>query len=119
MKRYLGVKKLLRIYIDTLDKVDGKPLWEHILLETKNNHLAGATVYKAQAGMGAFSEIHSFKLLTLSQELPLVIEIIDDEEKIYKFIEHLDPLLENALITLMDVEVIRYKHQNFGKGNEV
>ncbi len=115
MERYLGEKKILRIYIDTLDKYNGETLWEEILKEVKKEGLAGATVLKAVAGIGAFSEVHSFKVWTLAQELPLVIEIIDDTEKIERFIEHIDPMMENGLMTLVDTEVIKYKHENFNK----
>ncbi len=115
MKRYLGQKKILRIYIDTLDKYNGEPLFEEILKEVKKEGLAGATVLKAVAGIGAFSEVHSFKVWTLAQELPLVIEIIDDKEKIENFIEHIDPMLDNGLITVVDTEVITYKHKKFNK----
>ena len=115
MKRYLGKKKVLKIYIDTTDKYEGEPLWEELLKKVKEESLAGATVHKAVAGIGAFSEIHSFKVWALAQELPLVIEIIDDEEKIYAFLEAVDAMMQNALVTLTDTEVIRYKHENFNK----
>jgi len=115
MKKYLGKKKILRIYIDTLDKYNRQPLWEEILKEVKKEKLAGATVLKADAGIGAFSEVHSFKVWALAQELPLVIEIIDDKDKIENFIEHIDPMMDNGLITLVDTEVIKYKHPNFDK----
>lgn len=115
MKQYLGQKKILRIYIDTLDKYNNGALWEEILKEVKREGLAGATVLKAVAGIGAFSEVHSFKVWTLAQELPLVIEIIDDKEKIENFIEHIDPMIDNGLITMVDTEVIKYKHPNFNK----
>ena len=115
MKRYLGKKKLLKIYIDTTDKYEDEPLWEALLKKVKEEELAGATVHKAVAGIGAFSEVHSFKVWTLAQELPLVIEIIDDEEKIYAFLDAIDTMVQNALVTLTDTEVIRYKHENFEK----
>ena len=117
MKRYLGKKKVLKIYIDTLDKYNDKPLWEEILKEVKEQKLAGATVHKAVAGIGAFTEVRSFKVWALAQELPLVVEIIDDETKISNFIETIDHMLDNGLITLTDTEVIRYKHENFEKEN--
>ncbi|SFV67538.1 hypothetical protein MNB_SM-6-1056 [hydrothermal vent metagenome] len=115
MKRYLGHKKILRIYIDTLDKYNGNPLFEEILKEVKNEQLAGATVFKAVAGVGAFTEMRSFKVWALAQELPLVIEIIDDEEKIRNFIEHIDTMIDNGLVTITNTEVIKYKHENFNK----
>ena len=113
MKRYLGHKKILRIYIDTLDKYNGHPLFEEILKEVKSEQLAGATVFKAVAGLGAFTEMRSFKVWAMAQELPLIVEIIDDEEKIRSFIEHIDDMIDNGLITVTDTEVIKYKHENF------
>ncbi len=113
MKRYLGKKKVLRIYIDTTDKYENTPLWEKILEEVKKEKLAGATLFKAEAGIGAFSELHTFKVWALAQKLPLVIEIIDDDERIESFLNHIDSMIENALITLTETEVIRYKHKNF------
>ena len=118
MKRFLGHKKILRIYIDTLDKYNGEPLWEELLKEVKKEQLAGATVIKAIAGLGAFAELRSFKVWALAQELPLIIEIIDDENKIQSFIEHIDNMIDNGLITITDTQVIKYKHKNFNKQEE-
>ena len=111
MKRLLGTKKLLKIYIDTDDKYDGNPLWETILKEAKGAGLSGATVYKSISGMGIHSEFKSYKVIALSQSLPLVIEMIDDEENILAFMDRLDAIMEEGLVTLSDVEVIRYKHK--------
>ena len=111
MKRYLGKKKIARIYIDNQDKYNGEPLWELILKKVKEFGLAGATVFKGVAGIGAHSEVRSFNVWVLSQELPLVIEIIDDEEKIIGFIDEIDDMIEEGLTTLSDTEVIRYKHK--------
>ena len=118
MQRYLGKKKILRIYMDTTDKYEGEVLWERILKEVKMQELSGATVFKGVAGIGAFSELRSFKVWALAQELPLIIEIIDDEEKLMTFIETIDSLLENVLMTLTETEVIRYKHKNFNTQEE-
>jgi PII-like signaling protein len=118
MKRYLGKKKVLKIFIDTTDKYNNESLWERILKEVKEEKLAGATVYKGVAGIGAFTEIRTFNVWALAQELPLIIEIIDDEEKITAFIQHIDPMLDNALLTLTDTEVIKYKHENFIKDEQ-
>ncbi len=111
MKRLLGTKKLLKIYIDTDDKYNNAPLWEEILKEAKAKGLSGATVYKSISGMGIHSQFKSYKLIALSQSLPLVIEIIDSEEKIKSFLERLDQILEEGLVTLSDVEVMQYKHK--------
>ncbi len=111
MKRLLGTKKLLKIYIDTDDKYDGTPLWEVILKEAKASGLSGATVYKSISGMGIHSEFKSYKVIALSQSLPLIIEMIDTEEKIHAFMERLDAVMEEGLVTLSDVKVIQYKHK--------
>jgi len=113
MKKYLGKKKVLRIYIDNVDKYDDKPLWEEILKEVKAKGLAGATVFKGVAGIGAFAQLRSFNVWALAQELPIVIEIIENEDKITNFIEHLDGMIDEGLITLSDTEVIKYKHEKF------
>ncbi|WP_457744333.1 DUF190 domain-containing protein [Sulfurimonas sp.] len=119
MKRYLGKKKVLKIYIDTTDKYNGEALWEEILKEVKIEKLAGATVHKAVAGIGAFTQIRSFNVWSLAQELPLIIELIDDEDKIMNFIDHIDAMLDNALITLTDTQVIKYKHEKFNKDEKI
>ncbi len=111
MKRFLGKKKILRIYIDNNDKYRGEALWEAILKKSKELSMSGATVYKAVAGMGAHTQIRSFNVWSLSQELPIIIEMIDDEEKIKNFLEKVDDMIEEGLVTLCDVEVISYKHE--------
>jgi PII-like signaling protein len=115
MKRYLGAKKVVRIYIDSADTFDGKPLWQYLIHRAKADGLAGATVFKGVAGMGAHSEIHTFEIWALAQKLPVVIEIIDDAEKIDAFLDRYDTAIEEGLITLSDVEVIRYKHPQFAR----
>ncbi len=111
MKRMLGTKKLLKIYIDTDDRHAGEPLWEAILKAAKAEGLGGATVFKAVSGMGIHSQLRSYQVVALSQSLPLVIEIIDDAEKIHTFLERLDEMVEEGLVTLSDVEVMRYRHK--------
>lgn len=111
MKKYIGMKKVARIYIDNQDKYEGKPLWEAILLEAKSYGLAGATVFKGVAGMGAHSQVHSFNILVISQVLPLVIELIDDEKRVRSFLEKIEPMIEEGLTSLSNVEVITYKHK--------
>ncbi|RUM73534.1 MAG: DUF190 domain-containing protein [Sulfurovum sp.] len=111
MKRYLGQKKVARIYIDNQDKIEGKPLWEELLKSAKEYGLAGATVFKGVSGIGVRGEIHSFNVWSLAQKLPLVIEIIDDEEKVLEFLETVDAMIDEGITTLSDIEVIRYKHK--------
>ena len=111
MKGIVGKRKLLRIFIDLDDKYEGKPLWEYILRLVKEKGLAGATVFKAAAGIGAHSELRTFSVWRLSQNLPVVVEIIDREEKVREFLEVLDEVLEEGLVVLEDVEVVTYRHR--------
>ena len=111
MKKYIGKKKVARVYINNQDKYRGEPLWETILLKAKEYGLAGATVFKGVAGMGAHSEVHSFNVLVMSQVLPLVIELIDDEERVRSFLDEIEPMMEEGLTSMSDVEVITYKHK--------
>ena len=111
MKGLVGKRKLLRVFISLEDKYQGKPLWEYILQLVKEKGLAGATVFKAAAGIGAHSELKTFTVWRLSQELPVVIEIIDTQEKISDFLSLLDQVIEEGLVVLEDVEVISYRHR--------
>jgi PII-like signaling protein len=104
-----GEAKLLRIFIGESDKWQGRPLHEAIVLEAKRQGLAGATVFKGVMGFGAYSRIHSAKVLQLSEDLPLMIEIVDSEEKIRAFLPLLDTMVREGLVTLERVEVIRYR----------
>ncbi|MEO2068119.1 MAG: DUF190 domain-containing protein [Desulfurobacteriaceae bacterium] len=108
----ISKKKLLRIFISSEDKFKDKPLWEYILQLVKEEGLAGATVLKAVAGIGRHSELHTFNIFRLSQNLPVVVEIIDEENKIRNFIKTLDGIIEEGLLVLEDVEVIVYKHRS-------
>lgn len=113
MKRYLGSRKLLKIYIDNDDTVGDSPLWQILLKEAKTYGVAGATIYKAAAGMGAHSELHTFNVWSMHQKLPLILEFIDSELKIRGFLNKIEPHLSEALVTLQDVEVLLYKHPKF------
>ena len=108
--------KLLRIFIGELDKHNNKPLYEALVLAAKKNGIAGATVTRGILSYGASSRIHSAKLLDLSFDLPIVVEIVDHEEKIERFIELANKLIEEAgcgaLITIEKAEVIYYKSRN-------
>ncbi|WP_457598293.1 DUF190 domain-containing protein [Hydrogenimonas sp.] len=116
MRRYLGKRKLLKIYIGNEDTYEGRPLWEALLNRAKECGIAGATVIKAAAGIGAHSQLHAFNVWVLKQKLPIVVEIIDTEEKIRAFLEAADGMIAEGLVTMSDVEVIDYKHPNFGNG---
>lgn len=111
MKGLAGKRKLLRIFVSLEDKFEGESLWEYILKLIKQYNIAGATVFKANAGIGVHSELKTFSVWRLSQNLPVIIEIIDREEKIREFLEVLDGVIEEGLVVLEDVEVITYKHR--------
>jgi len=104
-----GEAKLLRIYLGESDKWQGQPLYEAVVLEAKRAGLAGATVFRGFMGFGAHSCIHTAKILQLSEDLPICIEIVDSEEKIQAFLPTLDPMLQEGLVTMEKVEVIRYR----------
>jgi PII-like signaling protein len=110
MKRYLGKKKLMRIYLDNSDTHEGKPLWQVLLQKVQKEGMAGATVFKAAAGIGAETELHTFEIWSMAQKLPVVIEIIEEEERIREFLDKYDSMIGEGLVTLWDVEVMRYKN---------
>ena len=107
-----GEAKLLRIFVGESDLINHVPVYEKIVLEARKEGLAGATVTKGILGFGASSRIHTAKLLRLSEDLPLVVEIVDLEEKIEKFIPVLNDIFEQAnsggLITMEKVNIIKY-----------
>jgi hypothetical protein len=99
---------MLRIYIGEDDRHGNRPLHEAIVLEARSRHLAGATVLRGAMGFGHSSRLHTSKILRLSQDLPLVIEIIDSEDKINAFLPVLDGLMSSGLVTLEKMQVLRY-----------
>jgi PII-like signaling protein len=99
---------LLRIFIGENDKYQGKPLYEAIVLAARRAHLAGATVLRGPMGFGHSSRLHTAKILRLSEDLPLLIEIVDSEEKLNAFLPTLDAMMGSGLITLEKVKVLRY-----------
>jgi len=103
---------LLRIFIGEADTIKGKPLYEVILLKAKELGLAGVTVLKGIMGYGAHSRIHTAKVLRLSEDLPIVIEIVDSEEKINEIQPFLDEVVQEGLITKEKVKVIKYRSRH-------
>jgi uncharacterized protein len=101
--------KLLRIFIGEADKCSGKPLYEEIIFLAKKSGLAGATAIKGFMGFGCKSHMHTANLLRLSEDLPIIIEIVDSEEKINQFIPQLDVMVKEGLITLEKANVIMYR----------
>lgn len=100
---------LLRIFIGESDRWEHKALYEAIVLKARELHLAGATVLRGPMGFGKSSLLHTTKILRLSYDLPLVIEIVDAEEKINAFLPVLDEMMKGGLVTLEKVRVIEYR----------
>ena len=100
---------LLRVFIGESDRFEGKPLYEAIVLKAREQHLAGATVIRGVMGFGRSSRIHTSKILRLSYDMPLVIEIVDSEEKINAFLPILDAMMGGGLVTVEKARVIFYR----------
>ncbi len=100
---------LLRIFIGESDRWEHQPLYEAIVLKARESHLAGATVLRGPMGFGKSSRLHTAKILRLSMDLPIVIEIVDSEEKINAFVPLLQPMIGGGLVTLERVKVIDYR----------
>ncbi len=101
--------KLLRIFIGESDKFGHQALYEAIVLKARELGLAGATVLRGPMGFGAKSHLHSSKILRLSMDLPIIIEIVDSEENVKKIIPFLDETVQDGMVTLEDVFVLKYR----------
>ena len=99
---------VLRIFIGEDDKFQHQPLYQAIVLKAREMHLGGATVLRGQAGFGHSSRLHTTKILRLSQDLPIVVEIVDSEERINVFLPVLDAMMGSGLVTLEHVQVLQY-----------
>lgn len=104
---------ILKIYIGESDKINGRVLFEEIVFEARNAGLAGATVYKGIMSFGASHSIHTMKIFALSSDLPVVVEIVDNIEKLDKFVEKVNQIMENSqrggLVTFQELDVVRYE----------
>src|SRR6478752_9066972 len=96
---------LLRIYLGESDRFEHRPLYEAIVLKAREMHLAGATVLRGPMGFGRSSHLHTAKILRLSEDLPLVIEIVDGQDKIEAFLPVVDTMMSHGLITMEKVKV--------------
>ncbi len=103
---------LLRIFIGESDKWQGKPLYQEIIRLAREKGMAGATALKGFSGFGCKSHMHTAKLLRLSEDLPVIIEIVDSDEKISQFIADLDDIVSEGLITTEKMNVIMYRARN-------
>ena len=101
---------LLRVFIGEMDRHQGKPLYEAIVLQARETGLAGATVLRSPLGFGAASRLHTAKILRLSEDLPIVIEIVDAKEKIDAFLPLLDTMMDGGLVTTEKVTIVHYRH---------
>ena len=99
---------LLRIFFGENDKFERLPLYEAIVLKAREMHLAGATVLRGPMGFGHSSRLHTTKILRLSEDLPLIIEIVDTQEKIEAFLPELDRMMTSGLVTMEKVQVLQY-----------
>jgi uncharacterized protein len=99
---------LLRIFIGENDRWEGRPLHEALVLRAREAGLAGATVVRGLEGFGAHSRLHTAKVLRLSEDLPLIIEIVDREERIRDFLPACDAMIHEGLVTLERVEILKY-----------
>lgn len=102
--------KLLRVFIGESDKFEGRPLYQAIVERARQRELAGATVLRGYLGYGANSRIHSARIMRLSEDLPMVIEIIDEPERIAAFAAELDGMIGEGMVTMEKVEVVIYRH---------
>jgi PII-like signaling protein len=109
MTRMQGEGKLLRIFIGESDTWHGRPLYEAIVARVREEGLAGATVLRGIEGFGAHSRIHSSRILRLSEDLPIVVEIVDTAENVDRVLPLLDEMVSEGMVTLERVEVIAYR----------
>lgn len=104
-----GERLLLRIFIGESDRAEGLPLYEWIVQRARQRGLAGATVLRGIEGFGAHSRIHRASILRLSEDLPIVVELVDAREKIESFVAELEPWIGGGMVTLERVEVVLYR----------
>jgi uncharacterized protein len=101
--------RLLRIFIGESDRYEGLPLYEWIVRRARQEHLAGTTVLRGLEGFGAHSRMHTAKILRLSQDLPIIIEIVDTRENVERFLDIIDGAIEEGLATLENVDIHFYR----------
>jgi uncharacterized protein len=111
-ERFRGERTLMRVFIGESDRYQGKPLYEALLERFRKKGLAGATVLRGVAGFGASSKVHTDKVLRLSLDLPLIIEVVETEEAIQAILPDLDEMIGGGLITLERANVILYRPGN-------
>jgi PII-like signaling protein len=100
---------LLRIFIGESDRWQGQPLYEALVMKARGLHMAGATVLRGPMGFGAHSRLHTAKILRLSEDLPIVVEIVDSKAKIDELLPYIEEMVQEGLVTLESVQVIKYR----------
>lgn len=110
-----GEGQLLRVFIGESDRWHGRPLYEAIVLKARERGMAGATVLRGTMGFGADSRLHTAKVLRLSEDLPIVIEIADKPERIEAFLPEIDAMVTEGMITLEKVHILAYRHNGGGQ----
>jgi PII-like signaling protein len=113
-----GPGKWLRVYIGESDRWQGKPLFQAIVEMLRREGVAGATVLRGIEGFGAHSRIHTARILRLSEDLPLVIDVVDSAERIERILPMLDDMVNEGLITVIDVEIVKYRHRDGEPGDD-
>ncbi len=108
MPKITGTAKRLRIYMGEQDRYKGRALYHAIIEKAKELDLAGATMFRGLMGYGANSRIHTATIVDLSSDLPVLVEIVDSEEYISRLLPYLDDMMQEGLVTLDDIEVIKY-----------
>jgi uncharacterized protein len=114
MRRIEGPALLVRLYLGEADHVDGKPAYQAIVSFLRERRIAGATVLRGIEGFGANAHLHTARLLRLSEDLPILIEAVDEEARIREILPQLDAMVGDGLITLERVEVLAYRGQGVG-----
>ena len=102
--------ELLRIFIGEADKFDGRPLYRAIVEKARERGLAGATVTRGLMGFGAHSRMHYAGVLRVSEDLPIIVEIVDNPDRIAAFLPEIDPMIDEGMVTLEKVRVLAYRH---------
>ena len=111
MTKLIGENVLMRIFIGEQDRYNHKPLYEALVEMFRKEGFAGATVIRCISGFGAHSVYHTMKLLDLSADLPVIVEVVDSQEKIDAIMSQVDEMMDGGLITLEKATVIRYTHK--------
>ena len=112
-----GEGMLVRIFVGDSDRWEGMPLYEAVVQRAREKGLAGATVLRGFEGFGAHSLVHSTRILRLSEDLPIIVEIVDKKDKIEAFLPELDGMIREGLVTVEPVQVILYRVREPGPGH--